>query len=75
MSMVSEAIADMHGDEIDALNDRNQYLEQKLQEAYKRIHQLENELDDSRWYAREQADRQEAEEEFQRNIHGYEGQP
>jgi predicted nucleic acid-binding Zn-ribbon protein len=75
MSMVSEAIADMHGDEIDALNDRNQYLEQKLQEAYKRVHQLESELDDSRWYAREQADRQEAEEEFQRNIHGYEGQP
>lgn len=75
MSMVSEAVADMYGDEIDALNDRNQYLEHKLQEAYKRIHTLEKALLAAHDYSRQQADRQEAEEEFQRNIHGYEGQP
>lgn len=75
MSMVSEAIAESYGDQIDALNDRNRYLEKELGLARRRIHVLEKELTESQDYSRQQSDKQAADDEWLIEMHGYRGQP
>ena len=57
---------------IDALNERNRYLEDKLQAAYKCIHELEKDYNESVLYHMEQQYRRDAED--QAAIDRYRGQ-